>query len=40
LKNNRAALETMTANNINYAKHNFAIENFNEAYRETINPAN
>lgn len=40
LKNNRPALETMAANNINYAKHNFAIEKFNAAYRETINPAN
>lgn len=40
LKNNRAALETMAASNINYAKHNFAIEKFNEAYREIINPAN
>jgi glycosyltransferase involved in cell wall biosynthesis len=39
LKNNRAALEAMAANNINYAKHNFAIEKFNEAYRKIINPS-
>lgn len=39
LKNNRSALEAMATSNINYAKHNFAIEKFNEAYRKIINPS-
>ena len=34
LKNDRQLLKTISANNTSYAKHNFGIEKFNQAYRQ------
>ncbi len=38
LKNNGAKFEEISLNNTKYAKNNFSIEKFNEAYRKILNP--